>query len=80
YVIEHPRNESENWLVQTVANQAKQVGIEMPEVAIYDSHEINAFAKGTSKNNSLVAVSSGLLHNMTLDEADAVLAQEVSHV
>ncbi|TMP31249.1 protease HtpX [Pseudoalteromonas rubra] len=80
YVIEQPRNESEHWLVQTVANQAKQVGIEMPEVAIYDSPEINAFATGPSKNNSLVAVSTGLLHNMTQDEAEAVLAHEVSHV
>ncbi|RZM84008.1 protease HtpX [Pseudoalteromonas rubra] len=80
YVIEQPRNESEHWLVQTVANQAKQVGIAMPEVAIYDSPEINAFATGPSKNNSLVAVSTGLLHNMTQDEAEAVLAHEVSHV
>ncbi|MCG7533423.1 protease HtpX [Pseudoalteromonas sp. OOF1S-7] len=80
YVIEQPRNESEHWLVQTVANQAKQVGIAMPEVAIYDSPEINAFATGPSKNNSLVAVSTGLLNNMTQDEAEAVLAHEVSHV
>ncbi|MCO7188481.1 MULTISPECIES: protease HtpX [unclassified Pseudoalteromonas] len=80
YVIDQPRNESEHWLVQTVANQAKQVGIQMPEVAIYDSPEINAFATGPSKNNSLVAVSTGLLHNMTQDEAEAVLAHEVSHV
>ncbi|ALU42236.1 MULTISPECIES: protease HtpX [Pseudoalteromonas] len=80
YVIEQPRNESEHWLVQTVANQAKQAGIAMPEVAIYDSPEINAFATGPSKNNSLVAVSTGLLHNMTQDEAEAVLAHEVCHV
>ncbi|MCF2908249.1 protease HtpX [Pseudoalteromonas sp. DL2-H2.2] len=80
YIIEQPRNESEHWLVQTVANQAKQAGIAMPEVAIYDSPEINAFATGPSKNNSLVAVSTGLLHNMTQDEAEAVLAHEVCHV
>ncbi|KAF7786260.1 heat shock protein HtpX [Pseudoalteromonas rubra] len=80
YVIEQPRNESEHWLLQTVANQAKQAGIAMPEVAIYDSPEINAFATGPSKNNSLVAVSTGLLHNMTQDEAEAVLAHEVCHV
>ncbi|WP_440056070.1 protease HtpX [Pseudoalteromonas sp. T1lg65] len=80
YVIEQPRNETEHWLVSTVANQAKQSGIAMPEVAIYDSPEINAFATGPSKNNSLVAVSSGLLNNMSQDEAEAVLAHEVSHV
>ncbi|MEL7479150.1 MAG: protease HtpX [Pseudomonadota bacterium] len=80
YVIEQPRNETEHWLVTTVARQAEQVGIKMPEVAIYDSPEMNAFATGPSKNNSLVAVSTGLMHNMTRDEAEAVLAHEVSHV
>lgn len=80
YVIEQARTDTEQWLVATVAEQAKQRGIKMPEVAIYDSPEINAFATGPSKNNSLVAVSSGLLHNMTKDEAQAVLAHEVSHV
>ena len=80
YVIEQPRNEIEHWLVTTVARQAEQVGIKMPEVAIYDSPEMNAFATGPSKNNSLVAVSTGLMHNMTRDEAEAVLAHEVSHV
>lgn len=80
FVIEQPRNETEHWLVSTVAAQAQQVGIAMPEVAIYDSPEINAFATGPSKNNSLVAVSSGLLNNMDRDQAEAVLAHEVSHV
>ncbi|MEO2265869.1 protease HtpX [Pseudoalteromonas pernae] len=80
YVIEQARTDTEQWLVATVAEQAQQRGIKMPEVAIYDSPEINAFATGPSKNNSLVAVSSGLLHNMTKDEAQAVLAHEVSHV
>lgn len=80
YVIEQPRNETEHWLMTTVARQAEQVGIKMPEVAIYDSPEMNAFATGPSKNNSLVAVSTGLMHNMTRDEAEAVLAHEVSHV
>ncbi|NOU49140.1 protease HtpX [Pseudoalteromonas sp. JBTF-M23] len=79
-VIEQARNETEHWLLQTVARQAQQANIKMPEVAIYDSPEINAFATGPSKNNSLVAVSSGLLHNMSQDEAEAVLAHEVSHV
>ncbi|MBS3796795.1 protease HtpX [Pseudoalteromonas sp. BDTF-M6] len=80
YVIEHARTDTEQWLMATVAEQAQQRGIKMPEVAIYDSPEINAFATGPSKNNALVAVSSGLLHNMTKDEAQAVLAHEVSHV
>jgi len=80
YVIEQPRNETEHWLMTTVARQAEQVGIKMPEVAIYESPEMNAFATGPSKNNSLVAVSTGLMQNMTLDEAEAVLAHEVSHV
>ena len=80
YVIEQPRNETEHWLMTTVSRQAEQVGIKMPEVAIYDSPEMNAFATGPSKNNSLVAVSTGLMHNMTRDEAEAVLAHEVSHV
>ncbi|QTH71636.1 protease HtpX [Pseudoalteromonas xiamenensis] len=79
-VIEQPRNETEHWLMSTVARQAQQAGIKMPEVAIYDSPEMNAFATGPSKNNSLVAVSTGLLHTMTKDEAEAVLAHEVSHV
>ncbi|MBQ4810163.1 zinc metalloprotease HtpX [Pseudoalteromonas luteoviolacea] len=80
YVIDQPRNETEHWLVSTVAEQAQKAGIKMPEVAIYDSPEINAFATGPSKNDSLVAVSSGLLAGMSQSEAEAVLAHEVSHV
>jgi heat shock protein HtpX len=79
-VIESPRNTAEQWLVQTVQRQAKAAGIGMPEVAIYDSRDINAFATGMSRNNALVAVSTGLLNNMSQDEAEAVLAHEVSHV
>ncbi|MFB9134419.1 protease HtpX [Vibrio sp. AK197] len=79
-VIESPRNETEHWLVQTVSRQAQQAGIGMPTVAIYDSPDINAFATGAKRDDSLVAVSSGLLHNMTRDEAEAVLAHEVSHI
>lgn len=79
-VIETPRNETEHWLVQTVSRQAQQVGIGMPTVAIYDSPDINAFATGAKRDDSLVAVSTGLLHNMTRDEAEAVLAHEVSHI
>ena len=80
HVIEQPRNEAEQWLVDTVRRQAENSGIRMPEVAIYDAPEINAFASGPSRNNSLVAVSTGLLRAMDRDEAEAVLAHEVSHV
>ncbi|RUO21692.1 protease HtpX [Aliidiomarina haloalkalitolerans] len=79
-VITQPRNDAERWLVATVERQAKQAGIKMPEVAIYDSPEPNAFATGPGKNDSLVAVSTGLLRSMTKDEVEAVLAHEVSHV
>lgn len=79
-VISTPSNATEHWLVSTVQRQTKQAGIGMPEVAIYDSPEINAFATGMSRNNALVAVSTGLLHAMTQQEAEAVLAHEVSHV
>ncbi len=79
-VITTPRDDNERWLVDTVAKQAKQAGIKMPEVAIYHSPELNAFATGPSKDNSLVAVSSGLLYGMTQDEVEGVLAHEVSHV
>jgi heat shock protein HtpX len=79
-VITQPRNEVERWLVETVRRQAQHAGIGMPEVAIYDGPEINAFATGANRNNALVAVSTGLLNNMTRDEAEAVLGHEVSHV
>jgi heat shock protein HtpX len=80
YVIEQPRNEQEQWLFNTVQRQANAAGIGMPEVAIYDAPDINAFATGMFRNDALVAVSTGLLQGMTLDEAEAVLAHEVSHV
>ena len=79
-VIDQPRNQAEAWLLETVANQARAAGIAVPEVAIYDAPEPNAFATGPSRNNALVAVSTGLLHGMTPDEVEAVLAHEVSHV
>lgn len=79
-VITSPGNETEAWLVQTVATQAQIAGIGMPEVAIYDAPDVNAFATGMRKNNALVAVSTGLLRSMNRDEAEAVLAHEVSHV
>ena len=79
-VITQPRNEAEQWLFSTVQRQAQMAGIGMPEVAIYDAPEINAFATGANRNNALVAVSTGLLRAMNRDEAEAVLAHEVSHV
>ena len=80
HVIEQPRNETEAWLLNTVQNQARQWNLKMPEVAVYDSPEPNAFATGPSRNNSLVAVSTGLLRNMNRDEVEAVLAHEMAHV
>ena len=79
-VIEKPSNSAENWLLSTVQRQARQAGIGMPEVAIFDSPEPNAFATGATRNSSLVAVSSGLLQGMKQDEVEAVLAHEVSHI
>lgn len=79
-VIIAPRNEHERWLMQTVERQAAAAGIGMPEVAIYQAPDMNAFATGMNRNNALVAVSSGLLTSMSRDEVEAVLAHEVSHV
>jgi heat shock protein HtpX len=79
-VITTPADPTERWLLQTVQRQAAAAGIGMPEVAIYDAPDVNAFATGWNKNNSLVAVSRGLLDSMSKDEAEAVLAHEISHV
>jgi heat shock protein HtpX len=80
HVIEVPSNMTERWLVDTVRRQAERAGIGMPEVAIYDAPDVNAFATGWNRNDALVAVSTGLLNNMTQEEAEAVLGHEVSHV
>jgi heat shock protein HtpX len=80
HVIEAPSNATERWLYDTVKRQAGEAGIGMPEVAIYDAPEINAFATGWNRNSSLVAVSTGLLRGMSQEEAEAVLAHEISHV
>lgn len=79
-VIEKPGNAEEQWLMETVARLAKQANIGMPEVAVFPAPEANAFATGASKNNSLVAVSVGLMRTMNRDEAEAVLAHEISHI
>ena len=77
---ERPEGRTEQWLVETVRRQARQAGIGMPEVAIYDAPEINAFATGMKRDDALVAVSSGLLRQLSADEAEAVLGHEVAHV
>jgi heat shock protein HtpX len=79
-VIEQPKNDTERWLLSTVTRLAKQANIGMPEVAVYNSPQPNAFATGANKNKALVAVSSGLMQSMTQDEVEAVLAHEVSHI
>ncbi len=78
-VIEAPSNSTEFWLVETVRKYAQQAGIKMPEVGIYEAPDVNAFATGMSKNSSLIAVSTGLLQQMTRQEAEAVIGHEVSH-
>jgi len=80
HVIENPQNQTEQWLVSLVAKQAKEAGIGMPEVGIFQTPEPNAFATGMSRNNALVAVSTGLLQAMSADEVEAVVGHEISHV
>jgi heat shock protein HtpX len=79
HVIVTPANSTEFWLVDTIRKYSEQAGIKMPEVGIYDSPDVNAFATGMSKNSSLIAVSTGLLQQMTRQEAEAVLGHEVAH-
>ena len=79
-VIERPVHATELWLVETVRGYAQRAGIGMPEVAIYDGPDVNAFATGMRRDHALVAVSTGLLESMSRDEAEAVLGHEVSHI
>jgi heat shock protein HtpX len=79
-VIAEPRNATEQWLFATVRGHADKAGIGMPEIAIYDAPEMNAFATGMTKNSSLVAVSTGLLQSMDREQVDAVLGHEITHV
>jgi len=79
-VIDTPSSSTEFWLVETVRRYAEKAGIGMPEVGIYDSPEVNAFATGMNRDHALVAVSTGLLQQMTRQEAEAVLGHEISHV
>ncbi|MCK5522655.1 MAG: protease HtpX [Thiomargarita sp.] len=80
HIIEEPSNSAEAWLLDTVRRQAQSAGIGMPEVAIYDSESVNAFATGMRRDSALVAVTTGLLHAMEQQEVEAVLAHEISHV
>lgn len=80
HIITEPRNQTEQWLIATVRRQAEAAGIGMPEVGVFEQNDPNAFATGMSRNNALVAVSSGLMQQMSSDEVEAVLAHEVSHV
>jgi heat shock protein HtpX len=79
-MIENPTSREERWLVETIKKQADAAGIGMPEVGIFESPEMNAFATGMKRNDALVAVSTGLLDNMNQDEVEAVLAHEISHI
>ena len=78
-VIDNPVNATEVWLVETIRKYSTQAGIKMPEVGVYDAPDVNAFATGMTKNSSLIAVSTGLLRQLTREEAEAVLGHEVSH-
>ena len=79
-LIKRAANAQEQWLLNIVHHQAEQLGLKMPDVAIYEADDMNAFATGASKNSSLVAVSSGLLSTMSQNEAEAVIAHEMSHI
>lgn len=79
-VIDQPQTRTEQWLVETVRRQSQQAGIDMPEIGIFQSPDSNAFATGMRRNSALVAVSTGLLENMSSDEVEAVLGHEITHV
>ena len=79
-IIEQPRSSTEQWLLSTVQRQAREAGIGMPEVGVFNSPQPNAFATGMKRNNALVAVSTGLLNHMNSDEVEAVLGHEVAHI
>ena len=79
-IIEQPSNDTERWIKSTVERFANQSNIGMPEVGIFDQPQPNAFATGMSRNNALVAVSTGLLHHMDRDEVEAVIGHEIAHV
>jgi len=79
-IIDQPNNETEKWLINTIRRQSIKKGIIMPQIAIYEAIDINAFATGARRNSALIAISTGLLENMTKNEAEAVIAHEISHI
>jgi heat shock protein HtpX len=79
-IITKPRNETESWLIKIIREQSIKKGIVMPQIAIYQASDINAFATGARRNSALIAISTGLLENMTRNEAEAVIAHEISHI
>ena len=79
-VVLSPKNDTEEWLLKTVTGISAKVGIKTPEFGIFNSQQLNAFATGSSKNNSLVAISSGLISHMSRGEIEAVIAHEISHI
>lgn len=79
-IIKQPRNSAESWLLATVERQARQAGIDTPDVGVYQSDQMNAFATGMNRNKALVVVNTGLLNGMSQDEVEAVLGHEVSHI
>ncbi|WP_216782130.1 protease HtpX [Candidatus Profftia tarda] len=79
-VIQKPQNATERWLLDTIRKQSEKVGINIPQIAIYHAQDINAFATGARRNDSLLAVSTGMLKNMTIEETEAVLAHEITHI
>ena len=79
-IIVSPRNDTEEWLLKTISGISAKVGIKTPEFGIFNSQQLNAFATGSSKNNSLVAISSGLVSQMSRGEIEAVIAHEISHI
>jgi heat shock protein HtpX len=80
YIIESPRNRDEQWLVDTVAELARDAGIRTPEIGIFPSEAPNAFATGWNRNDALVAVSAGMLRQFPANEVRAVIGHEIGHV
>ena len=79
-LLETPKNETEKWLLNTLSDISYKAKIKTPEFGIFESQQLNAFATGSSKNNSLVAISSGLINHMNRDEIEGVIAHEISHI
>ena len=79
-IIDKPRNSNEEWLMRIVEKQAREAGIGMPEVGIFQAQQANAFATGANRNKALVAVSSGMMQRFDKDEIEAVMGHEIGHV